>query len=251
MRLRSARNVPIVGGLLHRFSHWLLPPGQRLWTQVQTGLAAGIWMELDPRAAQMHWQGKDEALVLKTLAENLRAGMVFYDLGANMGYYSLFAARQLDSSGHVFSFEPDVEIAEQLWRNVVKNGFSRITVSGAAVWSQSGTAKFIPADASSPGPGTGHLAAPDDPRRGFEVPRVTLDEFAETSPPPDIIKCDVEGAEVEVFRGAHKTLSAHHPFILCEIHSGENRRALLELLLPYGYSAEPLGENHLAFRPRA
>jgi len=62
---------------------------------------------------------------------------------------------------------------------------------------------------------------------------------------PDFIKCDVEGAEVEVFRGAQRLLAEKRPDILCEIHSEENRRALLDELVRLGYACKNCGDRHL------
>ena len=63
------------------------------------------------------------------------------------------------------------------------------------------------------------------------------------------IKCDVEGAELEVFRGAKNLLQAHHPWILCELHSRANDQACRELIGGFGYSFESVDENHVLALP--
>ena len=68
--------------------------------------------------------------------------------------------------------------------------------------------------------------------------------------PPDMLKCDVEGAEVEVFRGARKLLKEKRPGIICEMHSEENRRMLLEEFARAGYSCRPCGESHILALPQ-
>ena len=62
---------------------------------------------------------------------------------------------------------------------------------------------------------------------------------------PDFIKCDVEGAEVEVFRGAERLLHERPPLILCEMHGDKNRRTLLKSFADLGYRCEPCGDNHI------
>jgi hypothetical protein len=70
-----------------------------------------------------------------------------------------------------------------------------------------------------------------------------------SAPAPDAIKCDVEGAEVEVFRGAEKLLCAHRPWIICEMHSETNARDSRELLSRFGYSTESVDVNHVLALP--
>ena len=65
------------------------------------------------------------------VAERLRPGMVFYDLGANIGLFTLLAARLVGGTGKVFSFEPDSENATRLRRNIERNGFTNVTVVDA------------------------------------------------------------------------------------------------------------------------
>ncbi|MGB6546269.1 MAG: FkbM family methyltransferase [Candidatus Acidiferrales bacterium] len=174
----------------------------------------------------------------------LRLGEVFYDLGANIGFYSLLAARCIGAQGKIFSFEPDAMTAERLRRNVARNGLENINIVEVGVWSSSGTMHFSPADDSSPDRGVGTFIGADD-ASGKAVPTVALDDFVLGAPPPDAIKCDVEGAELEVFRGAEKLLRSRHPWILCEIHSQENERALRELLGGIGYTFEIVDSNHV------
>ena len=166
------------------------------------------------------------------------------DLGANIGLYSLLAARCTGAQGKIFSFEPDAMTAERLRRNVARNGFENINVIEAGVWSASGSLHFNPADGSSPDRGVGTFIGADG-TSGKALPTIALDDFVLGAPPPDAIKCDVEGAELEVFRGAEKLLRSRHPWILCEIHSQENERGLREFLGGIGYTFEIVDSNHI------
>ena len=168
----------------------------------------------------------------------LRPGMTFYDLGANIGFFSLMGARLVGEQGRVIAFEADPEIAARLREHVHRNGFHCVTVVEKAVWSEATKVFFARVDPrTSPDRGLGHVGGAASAST-IEIEAVTLDEFARTSPAPDFIKCDVEGAEVEVFRGAQTLLAEKRPGILCEIHSEENRRALLEDLKTFGYTCE-------------
>lgn len=243
--LRLSRKIPILGGVIHRISHRLLPANERVWAQVQSGPARGIRLELNPRTGGAYVRGDVEIAIQNLLFERLRPGMVFYDLGANIGFFSLLAARLVGSQGRVFSFEPDAEVAARLRRNVEHNGFSNTTVVEAGIWSASKTVWFVPADTTSPDRGTGRIMTTAE-TAGVPIRCIALDDFIQTAPPPDAIKCDVEGAEVEVLNGAEELLRSQHPLIICEIHSRANDRTICNCLTRYGYECEMVDSSHVS-----
>ena len=245
--VRSFRGVPILGSLIHILSHQTLSADQKVWAQVESGPAKGIWLELNPRTGQNYRLGETERACQAVVAEKVRPGDTFYDLGANIGLFTLLAAQAAGATGKVFSFEPDVQIAERLRRNAARNGLSNITVVEMGVWSASGTVKFISADSSSPDRGVGRFEL--DGAAGIPAPCVSLDDFVQSATAPRGIKCDVEGAEVEVFRGAENLLRAYRPWILCELHSRANNQAWRELVGRLGYSFEVVDENHVLALP--
>jgi FkbM family methyltransferase len=247
--LRSLRRLPILGDFIHRLSHMILPSNERLWTQVREGSLKGIWFELNPRTGQSFFRGDAENAGQQLLAQHLRPGMVFFDLGANIGLYSLLAARIVGPTGRVYSFEPDPEVAARLRRNVAQNGFTNVTVVEAGVWSTSGDFNFVGADPSSPDRGTGMFVPEDDSSRGMKIRCVALDDFIISATVPHAIKCDVEHAEVEVLRGAGKVIETSRPWILCELHSEENRRAVCKFLSGLGYSLVSVDSNHIVALP--
>ena len=249
--LRLLRRTPILGGFIHRLSHWILPSNEKVWMQVRKGPLSGIWFELNPRTGQSYLHGDVESNGLQILSQRLCPGMVFYDLGANIGLFSLLAARIVGASGCVYSFEPDAEIAARLRRNIERNGFTNVTVVEAGVWSTTGNFTFLPAQASSPDKGTGMFLPGDRSAGGTEIRCVALDDFITTALPPNAIKCDVEHAEVEVLRGAKNLLKANHPWILCEIHSEDNGTVAREILGRLGYTVEPVDDNHILASPQA
>ena len=245
--LRWLRGIPILGALFHKVSYWILPKGEMAWIRIEAGPAAGVWLKVHPRTGQMYLRGEVEPSVQQVLMERLQPGMVFYDLGANIGFFSLLAARVVGVKGSVFSFEPDHQIANRLREHVERNGASNITVINGGVWSVTGQVSFLEAnEASSPERGTGHFTLESE---GALTRCIALDDFILDSPAPDAIKCDVEGAEIEMLRGAANMLAAHRPWILCEIHSQSNDRAARELLSSLGYTVESVDGNHILALP--
>jgi FkbM family methyltransferase len=245
--LRSLRSVPLLGTIVHRVSHSVLSSDEKVWTRVQGGEGNGLWLELNPRTGHNYLRGDVEPAVQSVLAEVLKEGMVFYDLGANIGLFSLIAARLVGKSGKVFSFEPDPETASRLRRNVERNGFNNITVVEAGIWSVSGPVNFVPADDSSPDRGVGRFARVEGAAAGIPIPCIALDEFVLRMPPPYLIKCDVEGAEVEVFRGAERLLASRRPLIICETHPETEGMELKEHFVQLGYTLKSLDELHFLF----
>lgn len=247
--VRSLRNMPIVGELIHKISHRLLPASQKVWVRVEAGAAKGLWIELNPRTGQSYIQGDAEISIQKALFERLEPGMVFYDLGANIGLYTLIAARLVGGEGKVISFEPDRENAERLRRNVKRNHFLNVTIVEAGVWSSSGDFSFIAADAESPDRGVGTFVPYDNGLPGIPVRCVSLDDYTRSAPGPHVLKCDVEGAEIEVLLGAKHLLRRKRPLIICELHSENSRRVITQMLKSLEYTVEEIDENHVLFSP--
>jgi FkbM family methyltransferase len=256
--LRSFRNAPVIGNWIHRVSHSLLPSDEKVWVQVKAGPAKGIWLRLNPRTGQDYLYGRGEAASQEILAARLRPGDVFYDLGANIGLFSLLASRRVGPTGKVYSFEPDPSVAERLREHCDRNSPGVVSVVNRGVWRHSGLLNFAPASAVSPDHGTGSLVAPtrDAETHGsgpgvIAVPCVSLDDFAATNPPPNAIKCDVEGAEVEVLLGTTNVLRSQRPWVLCETHSEQSDRGVREIFANLGFSIQAVDANHILALPEA
>lgn len=251
-RLARFRRVPVLGGFLHWASAKTIPRDSLVWVRVSKGLAAGLWLRLNPRTGRHILEGSSEPAMQEALQKYLRPGMVFYDLGANIGFFSLIGARLVGTAGKVFSFEADPELAERLRENAARNDLACISVEEKAVWSETKTVAFTRADpAQSPDRGLGFVTSASH-LNTIQVEGVSLDDYVYVRkfPAPDFIKCDVEGAEVDVLRGARQMLQRKGPVILCEMHSEENRQILMGELAQAGYQCEPCDENHVVALPR-
>ena len=243
------RRVPILGPVVRWAAGKIVSHDSLTWVQIQQGPAAGLWLRLNPRTGRAAFEGTGEPEVQRALEQRLRPGMNFYDIGANIGFFTLLGARLVGEKGRVTSFEADPEIAARLREHISRNHFSRVTVEEKAVWSKQTVVKFSRSDPNvSPDRGLGHIASASEAAT-IEVQAVSLDEYTSTFPAPDFLKCDVEGAEVEVFGGARRLLSEKRPGILCEMHSEENRRILLDEFARLRYRCSLCGENHVLALP--
>jgi FkbM family methyltransferase len=248
--IRALRNVPVVGRLIHIVSQRTVASNEKVWSRIEAGPGKGLWIELNPRTGQQYLRGQVESAIQSILAERLRPGMVFYDLGANIGLFSLIAARLVGLTGQVFSFEPDPETVTRLRRNFARNRFQNAKVIQAGVWSSSGKQSFQWAGPSSPDHGVGRFEAGESGASSAELDCITLDDFIASRSSPDAIKCDVEGAEVEVLRGATKLLRSRRPWIVCEIHSEAKGQNVRQILREAGYRIESVDTNHIVAVPK-
>lgn len=142
------------------------------------------------------WLGSFEYGKQKLLAGFVKEGDVVWDLGANVGFYSLLSSALAGKNGHVFSFEPSAGNLKFLRRHLQINSISNCTVIEAAVSRKSGIGRF-----HMDGLATDHLAGESE--AGTTVTTVSLDDlvFSGSILPPSVIKCDIEGAEYEALLG--------------------------------------------------
>ena len=240
------RRAPFLGHFTHFVSHKILPSNSRIWHRIEHDACESFWMNINPRTASPICDGTVEPEVQKCIVQHLKPGMVFYDIGANIGFFTLLTARLVGSCGKVFSFEADSEIAGRLRENVSRNGFEWVSVVEAAVWSEMADLAFARCDNSaSPDRGLGRVTAVERTHNITSVRAITLDHFTQEHAPPDFLKCDAEGAEVDVLRGAENLLRSHHPAIVCEIHSEQCESGVRQILRRHSYGLRRIDENHI------
>jgi FkbM family methyltransferase len=165
----------------------------------------------------------------------LQSGMTFYDVGANFGWLSLIAARLVGPRGRVVSFEPldaNVRIVEH---NVSVNKFENVTVLPTALGNLDGPARFL----RSSQPSWGMLATTGKEPGEFvgdttvTVKRLDTAVREYSLPAPQVIKIDVEGAEIDVLRGGANTIATFRPLMLIELH--ETNAAIADMLAQCDY----------------
>jgi FkbM family methyltransferase len=139
----------------------------------------------------------------------LRPGMTFLDVGANIGYYTLIGARLVGPAGNVHAFEPHPRIRERLRENVERNDYQNVVIHGDAIAASTGSVAFF-ASADVQNQGTSSIVPGAGRAPSQSVASITLDDFAGTLNHRhiDLIKMDIEGAEVEAIRGGRNTLAA-------------------------------------------
>lgn len=245
----SAVPTPVIEFVSH--NQWRSPLLRRVcswgasWVKDRDGVILnGVAQGLRFNVASSHSGfilGSHEPEVQKALAAVLRPGMVYFDAGANVGFFAILAARLLGPAGRVVCFEPLPENARQIEHNAALNGFSNITVCQDALGGSNRTETFCTSTEPTWGMLTSVGKAPVQSSGTIDVSVRTLDSLCgpDKLPYPDLIKIDVEGAEAELLEGAAATLATSRPLLIIELHN--TNEAVLTALRKLGYHAGVLG----------
>jgi len=181
-----------------------------------------------------YWVGTYEVARLRALANAVSLGAVVYDVGANVGIYSLLASLRVGPSGKIYAFEPLQRNLLYLRRHLTLNNVRNCVILEAAVCNREGTRRF---SAAAWHPSMAHLSRDGE----IVVPSTTIDSCiygGKGLRPPNIIKIDVEGAEFEPLEGASRALAEFHSTIFLEIHGTQLHADCRASLLAKGYRIE-------------
>ena len=162
--------------------------------------------------------GEWEPKLSRNLKRVLGQGGFFLDVGANIGYHSLFVSKLIGDKGHVYSFEPQKNICEQFLKSIVHNNLTNVTVFNNALSDHGGT-EVLHVREENVG-GSTLLSLPEmesfHTSESMNVTLKTLDSYLDMVTRVDVIKIDVEGYEFEVFKGGEKLIEKYHPTIFME-----------------------------------
>jgi FkbM family methyltransferase len=160
---------------------------------------------------------------MRQLISWCKADAVFYDLGANIGYHAL-VANQFIKGGEIYAFEPIAEnialFEKHINLNKAKLNYNNINILPFAVADKTGELTFSDNKAEH----DGNSYIPSSPvyqnaETKFTVMAYAIDDLVEDGYlPPAIIKIDVEGAELDVLKGAEETLKQYKPNIILATH---------------------------------
>jgi FkbM family methyltransferase len=207
-------------------------------SRIQRGLGRGLRFN-GANSAMGFVLGTHDPEVQYALSMVLKPGMVAYDIGANVGFTAMLAARQVAPNGRVVCFEPLAKAAAQITHNARLNAFPFVEVHQVALASAEGEAEFFVSEEST----WGRLAqaGPAPQQNGvIRVPMRTLDAYGASHglPPPGFVKMDVEGVEAEVIAGGKKLLAAARPVMVIELH--HTYKAVVDALDGLDYVVKPL-----------
>jgi FkbM family methyltransferase len=199
----------------------LIGSPSRIWVQLE----AGVKMLLDPSdmlGRVLLETGQWEPRSQEVIRHHLAPGATFVDVGANIGYCSLKAAKAVGPEGRVVAIEANPETVRTLRANIQASG-ANVTVEPFACSDSQTVLKLFSGDPSNNGSSSifrvNAEARTGSPGSDFSVPARPLDAILEAAKVSrvDVLKIDVEGAEPKVLNGARRTLARYRPVLLVEL----------------------------------
>lgn len=221
--------------LMQRFNHWMERPlevkiksfqynyrAAKLRVMEWFGLPDELMAELPWGRMRVHtdWLGKNiyfgsyERKEMAALSKLFKPGSVALDVGANIGYYSIFLEKALKCR-KVLAFEPSPRELEQLHENLELNNCSVVQVISMALGDHMGTTEFY---LSKMNFGRNSITEIKKASEKVSVSITTLDDYLSNHPEDsvELIKIDIEGAEALMLKGASGTIEKYRPIILFE-----------------------------------
>jgi len=223
-------------------------PNKAMITKLGKGLKVRIYTH-DIIGKDIYVKGMFEKAECMFVTGFLKPGMTFFDIGANLGQYTLIGAECVGGSGHVHSFEPSSRMFSELNFNVSLNGLSNVcNLNNVAVSDKEGIAKLSKYEAGGEvfgSLGNQNWAESGKSIVGYEeVKTITLDNYIHQHGirKIDLIKMDIEGAELFALQGARQLLQhSHAPVIVLEMVArntegfGYKPAAICDYLKEFGY----------------
>lgn len=185
--------------------------------------------------------------LIEYMKEKLSPGDTVIDIGANIGYETIWAAKIVGKTGKVYSYEPLPNLCAQIQESIKENSFTNTIVKNKAAGNIKGelTLYIHPKDA-------GLTSAKRQSELLVKTSLVKLDDDLEKIEKLNFIKIDVEGYEYEALTGATKLLEIHHPKIIFEFTPElyeQDRRGkseeLLSFLFSKNYKMKIMGRNSI------
>ena len=265
---------------LHPVSNWHLGTGQEQADNIlKARKRAWRVLEYDGVPRPIHWlrglkiyahpyDETSRALFLTGMFEpnefvwlerTLKPGMVMIDVGANMGLYTLFAARCVGQSGSILAVEPSSREFQRLQMNMRLNRLANIHAVQAAAYNHAGEADLRVAAVQNAGHNTlGQFGYEGVDTARFErVHLICLDDLIHQSNllRVDVVKIDTEGAERFVLEGAQATIQRFHPLFLIELsdrmlqHQSSDTAQIVAFFKQHGYTLYEFSGDSELLRP--
>jgi len=235
-------------GLPRQFAtNMMFSPTIPVWVEVEPNMA----MFLDPNEfvqTNLMFRGTWEPETWDSMSNYLEKGGGFVDVGAHVGYYSLKAAKIVGSQGRVLAIEPNPDILPVLRKNIAANYDNIITIVPVACSDSDTTLEFFSAYRANSGGSSLSRANAEHygtTKATYHVPARRLDAIIQENNilRVDIVKIDVEGAELTVLKGAQETLDRYHPVVYMELNEhllnnmGTTVAEIIRWLQDRGYTA--------------
>ncbi len=233
------KDIPFIGQILYKtYLYLFYNEGEVL--RIEEGLLKGMQVKRFMRTTVPEYiSGDYEESLQNALSSVLKDGHTFFDVGAHNGFFDLLAFKMVGENGKIIALEAHPENAKNIESQIKLNSIQNCRVLNLAVTDHSGHINITNegpsnmikiADLSENYNNSNILIS-----KQITVATKKLDSIADEFGYPDVIKMDIEGAELLALRGSHQILSNKKPTWLMEIHSKSLTKEVNELLRDYGY----------------
>ncbi|MCP4668937.1 MAG: FkbM family methyltransferase [Deltaproteobacteria bacterium] len=239
--LRALKSLSLVIGRAVRGWKWSIKSLQReKVTKYVLGSKINLYFFDKGISKDLYIYGKREHLSTDLIISKglINKGDIVLDLGANIGYYALLESKLVGKTGLIYAVEPSPKTFQILKENVHLNGISTIKLFNLAMGDFVGKAqmhisKHLNLSRMS------HSQLDENNGKTISVDMCTVDEFFKDRTYPDLIRMDVEGYEIQIFRGMREIMAKRSPDIFIELHptlmSIDDSRELFEILETNNY----------------
>jgi FkbM family methyltransferase len=178
-----------------------------------------------------------EIKIIKFLIKNFKDDDIFYDIGANYGFYVLLA-QEFITKGEIHAFEPNPKIFKLLRENSRLDIYKNTFLNEMALSDKTGETEFFDREISRHSGGSSLIKHQHFLKyKVIKVRTTTLDDYILNYKPPTIMKIDVEGGEFLVLKGGLELLKKYSPMIIMEFFPDDLHREAVNILFNSGYSA--------------
>jgi FkbM family methyltransferase len=246
---------PLKLGWMRLYRHFSRVPPRMVRARLFTGQTMRVVLP-EPVSRELYLCGYYEPGLTREIVRYLRPGMIFADVGAHFGYYSMVASGLVGPRGRVFAFEPTPSTYELLQRNIGR--LSQARAENAAVYSASGVATFhdFGLFRSACNSLLAQARVADEERQllraqRYDIRTVTLDEyFGERGVSPDFVKIDAESVEFQILHGMKRLLATRAPMLSIEngdfnVAGAVSTRACVAYLAGFGYRCFQVTDKEL------
>lgn len=184
----------------------------------ETEIKEGVFLELDQSDAVASGAialGVYERYETELFLSKIKPAMTIIDIGANLGYYTVLASLRAGDGGLVVAFEPEPNFFKLLSKNISRNNLKNVNHFELAIAEKNGVSKL---HLSSENKGHNSLICSEELKTSVQVKTTTLDEFltARKIKKIDVIKMDIEGAEILAIEGMKDALIKNMPLLFLE-----------------------------------
>lgn len=212
------RYAPRGKGAVPRALNRIHTSPKRFFVRTDNGSKLACWPgAIDTYTDIVARGGVYEPFILDVIGKVLKPGQSFYDIGGNVGMMAIETCQMFNDEVDIYCFEPQLELARHIAISASLNHFKSITVYNCLLDESEGERNLhVPAHSIHASMVARSSSVRVEKRAAYRLDDLVSEHGLR---PPDLIKIDVEGAELRVFKGAKDVLNRYKPTIIFEADS--------------------------------